>query len=155
MPLPSTRKTDNLFSSILRDIPTRCLELARETGAFHHGRQIRTVQQLLQGVLLYCGLDYSLAETAAVFTLLFAEIPHQAIDSRLQLCGQWLEACVEQMLRIEDGGVFEGKRRVLVVDEPGSRANLGSSGTDSHLGKRLLQFHKANRSLSQIHRGVG
>lgn len=116
MPLPSTRKTDSRFSSNLRDIPTRCLELASETGAFHHGRQVKTVEQLLQVVLLYCGLDYTLADTAAIVTLLYARITHQAIDSRLQQCGKWLEACVAQMLDLEDRALRQEARRVLVVD---------------------------------------
>lgn len=117
MRLPSTRKSDSPFSSIFRDIPGRCLELAKETGAFHHGRGLKTVEQLLQVVLLYCGLDYSLAETAALCTLRWAALSHQAIDARLRCCGPWLQGCIGQMLRIEEEAWAEGQgRRVLLVD---------------------------------------
>ncbi len=65
----SLSKIDNTFAEILQDLPSELTDLAKECGAFCRERKIKNVPQLLQVVLLYAGLDFSLRETAGVLTL--------------------------------------------------------------------------------------
>ena len=51
---------DNLFDQFLQELPPDYREQAYEFKAFTRVRKIRSVDQLLQLVLLYCGLDLSL-----------------------------------------------------------------------------------------------
>lgn len=88
--LSSLSKIDNTFEQLLQDLPSDLIDSAKECGAFCWQRKIENVPQLLQVVLLYCGLDLSLRETAGVLTLLGTKISDQAIKERLDGCRVWL-----------------------------------------------------------------
>lgn len=54
-----------LFDEFVQELPADYQHLAYEFKAFTRSRKIRSVEQLLQLVLLYCGLDLSLRSCAA------------------------------------------------------------------------------------------
>jgi hypothetical protein len=56
---------DTLFEELLQDLPPATTAMARECKAFVRAKKVKTPQQLLRAVFLYCGLDKSLRETAA------------------------------------------------------------------------------------------
>jgi hypothetical protein len=94
----SLSKIDNTFEELLQDLPSELTDLAKECGAFCRERKIKNVPQLLQVVLLYCGLDFSLRETAGVLTLLGTTISDQAVKERLDGCRLWLSLVLRKML---------------------------------------------------------
>lgn len=61
---------DTLFADLLQDLPPETIAMARAFKAFVRAKKVKTPQQLLRVVFLYCGVDKSLRETAAAFTLL-------------------------------------------------------------------------------------
>ena len=73
---------DTLFEDLLQDLPPETTALAREFKAFVRAKKVKTPQQLLRVVFLYCGLDKSLRETAADFTLLYESITDSSIAER-------------------------------------------------------------------------
>ena len=46
---------DTLFEDLLQDLPSETVEMAYEFKAFSRARKIKTPEQLLRVVLLYCG----------------------------------------------------------------------------------------------------
>jgi hypothetical protein len=64
MQLPSP-DPDTLFEDMLQDLPSETVEMARKFKAFARARKIKTPQQLLRAVLLYCGLDRACARLLA------------------------------------------------------------------------------------------
>ena len=61
---------DTLFEDLLQDLPPETVTMAREFKAFVRANTVKTPQQLFRVVFLYGGVDKSLRETAADFTLL-------------------------------------------------------------------------------------
>lgn len=94
----SLSKIDNTFAELLQDLPSDLSQSARECGALCRERKIKDASQLFQVVLLYCGLDFSLRETAGVITLTGTTISDQAIKERLEGCRGWLRLVLRQML---------------------------------------------------------
>ena len=94
----SLSKIDSTFEALLQDLPSDLSDLAKECGAFCRERKIKNVPQLLQVVLLYAGLDFSLRETAGVLTLLGTKISDQAVKERLDGCRVWLSLVLQKML---------------------------------------------------------
>ena len=58
MQLPLT-DPDTLFAELLQDLPPEVAGLAREHKAFVRAKKVKTPEELLRLVLLYCGLDQS------------------------------------------------------------------------------------------------
>ncbi|MCA1626299.1 MAG: IS4 family transposase [Acidobacteria bacterium] len=96
--IASLESRDNTFTDLLQEFPADLIESAREFEAFRRGRKIRNVEQLFQMVLLYCGLDYSLRQTAGTLTLLGTRLSDQAVSERLSGCAAWLNHLLKQML---------------------------------------------------------
>ena len=97
-PVASLNQINNIFETLLQDFPSDLVESAKEFEAFRRGRKIKKVAQLFQIVLLYCGLDYSLRETAGTLTLLGTEITDQSVSDRLSGCVAWLSHLLKEML---------------------------------------------------------
>ena len=53
MPLPLT-DPDTLFAELLQDLPPEVADLAREHKAFVRAKKVKTPEELLRLVLLYC-----------------------------------------------------------------------------------------------------
>jgi hypothetical protein len=91
-----------------------CLEMAYEFKAFTRSRNIKTPQELLQLVMLYCGLDLSLRSAAGDFTLRHQRLSDTAVRRRLMACGPWLKAMLRRMMPGFDVATEGG--RLLVLD---------------------------------------
>lgn len=70
---------DTTFESLIQDFPADICRLAIENGAFTRSRAVETPVDLLRGVLLYGGLDYSLREVAGNFTQFGRRISDEAV----------------------------------------------------------------------------
>jgi len=77
--------------------------MAREFKAFVQAKQVKTPEQLLRVVFLYCGLDKPLREVAGTFTALYASITDPSVAERLRACGPWGQAVRRQMLPLSQG----------------------------------------------------
>jgi hypothetical protein len=62
MPQPPT--LDSRFETFLQALPADYVAQAYEFKAFERARKVKSPQQLLQLVMLYCGLDLSLRSCA-------------------------------------------------------------------------------------------
>ena len=91
MQLPLT-DPDTLFEELLQDLPPETVQMAREFKAFVRAKKVKTPEQLLRVVFLYCGLDKPLREVAGTFTALYESITDQAVAERLRACGPWVQA---------------------------------------------------------------
>lgn len=126
-PVASLQKINNTFASLLQDFPADLIESAKECSAFRRRRKIKNVEQLFQTVLLYCGLDFSLRDTAGTLTLLGTEISDQAVSDRLRGCVAWLSHLLKDMLPSLPVPVSQqiGRRWLLIdgstVQVPGAR----------------------------------
>ena len=97
MSQPASRP-DACFEAFLKELPEDCLEMAREFKAFTRGRKVKTPAQLLQLVMIYCGLDAALREAAGDLALLRGRITDTAVRKRLLACGPWLKAVLRRMM---------------------------------------------------------
>lgn len=95
-PVASLQKINNTFEALLQEFPVDLSSSAKEFEAFRRGRKIKNVEQLFQIVLLYCGLDFSLRDTAGTLTLLGTQVSDQAVSDRLSGCGASVESFVER-----------------------------------------------------------
>ena len=135
-PVASLHQINNTFESLLQEFPSDLVESAKEFEAFRRGRKIKKVEQLFQMVLLYCGLDYSLRDTAGTLTLLGTGITDQAVSDRLSGCVAWLSHLLKEMLPSLPVQVSQQiDRRWILID--GSTVQVpGARGTSYriHLG---------------------
>src|SRR2546427_11052205 len=97
MQLPLT-DPDTLFEELLQDLPPATVQMAREFKAFVRPKKVKTPEQLLRVVFLYCGLDKSLREGAGIFTALSEAITDQSVAERLRACGPWGQAMLRRTL---------------------------------------------------------
>jgi len=118
------------FEQFLKELPIDYPEMAYECHAFTRSRKIKTPAQLLQVVMLYCGMDKALRETAGVFTLLEERVTDTAIHKRLKACSAWVKALLKRMLPCEQS--YPEASRILVVDGS-SLQGPGAKGTDFRL----------------------
>lgn len=112
----SPHQIDNRFEMLLQELPNKYQSLAVEFQAFTRARQIKNVEQLLQTVLLYCGLDFSLATTAGTLTNLGSAISNQGVADRLRNCVPWLTALLGEMLPKLPRQVIGKITRLLLID---------------------------------------
>lgn len=127
------------FEEFMKELPADYHEMAYEFQAFTRSRKIKTPAQLLQVVMLYCGLDHVLRETAGVFTLQEERITDTAVHKRLKACAPWLSALLGKMLPAVKNP--STPLRLLVVDGS-SLQGPGAKGTDYrlHLALDLLSM---------------
>ena len=148
-------QTDNTFASLLQDFPPALLQSAKEFAAFRRQRKIKSVEQLFQTVLLYCGLDFSLRDTAGVLTLLGTEISDQAVSDRLSACAAWLSAMLQEMLpAVPVAAAAEVGRRWLLIDGSTVQAP-GATGTSYrlHLGWDWLTQTMVEMRVTDVRTG--
>ena len=129
---------DTTFESLIQDFPADICRLATENGAFTRSRAVETPVDLLRGVLLYGGLDYSLREVAGNFTQFGRRISDEAVCKRLCGCEGWLRAMLTEMFQVS-GKEIEGTglSRVILIDasdDSGTRCNNVGLPGSSWLG---------------------
>lgn len=136
---------DITFEEFLKELPTEYRDMAYEFKAFTRSRKIKTPAQLLQVVMLYCGLDHVLRETAGVFTLQEERITDTAIHKRLKACAPWLKALLMKLLPAVKSSA--PSLRLLVVDGS-SLQGPGATGTDYRLH---LALDLVSMTLHEVH----
>jgi len=62
--MPAPKPAAVAFEEFLKELPADYAEQAREFKAFTRSRKVRTPADLLQLLMLYCGLDQALRTTA-------------------------------------------------------------------------------------------
>ena len=154
---------DTTFESLIQDFPADICRLATENGAFTRSRAVETPVDLLRGVLLYGGLDYSLREVAGNFTQFGRRISDEAVRKRLCGCEGWLRAMLTEMFQVSgfqvSGKEIEGTglSRVILIDgttiqAPGARTSdyrvhLGWEWLDQKIIHSLVTDNRTAESL--------
>ncbi len=136
--LHAPQPVDLAFEAFLKELPPEYATMAREFKAFARPRKLKTPAQLLQVVMLYCGLDQALRTTAGSFTLLEERITDTAIHQRLRACGPWLKALLQAMLPATQTPLTAW--RLLIVDGS-SLQGPGAKGTDYRVHLALDLTH--------------
>lgn len=145
---------DTLFADLLQDLPPETIAMAREFKAFVRAKKVKTPQQLLRVVFLYCGVDKSLRETAANFTLLYESITDSSIAERLAACRPWVHAVLANMLHTNAITTLPTPWRFLVID--GSHVQgPGAQGTQYrlHICMDLVQLQFVSITVTDQHTG--
>jgi hypothetical protein len=153
MQLPLT-DPDTLFEELLQDLPPETAHMAREFKAFVRAKKIKTPEQLLRVVLLYCGLDKPLREVAGTFTALYESITDQSVAERLRACGPWVQALLRRMLPLSPVDTLPAGLRFVVIDASSIQAP-GATGTDHrlHIAMDLLSLQFIEVLVSDVHTG--
>ena len=153
MQLPLT-DPDTLFEELLQDLPPETVQMARAFKAFVRAKKVKTPEQLLRVVFLYCGLDKPLREVAGIFTALYESMTDQAVAERLRACGPWVKALLRRMLPMPTVDTLPQGLRFVVIDASSIQAP-GATGTDHRLhialDLRTLQFIEV--LVSDVHTG--
>lgn len=138
MVLPPKNK-EKIFEELLQDLPPEFKDLAIEFKAFTRGRKIKTVEELLRMVLLYCGLDLSFREVASNMTLLDERITDEAVRKRLKACQPWVKALLSNMLDSKNLDNLPSGFRFCAFDGSSIQAPA-ATGTDYrlHIGIDLV-----------------
>ena len=123
---------DTLFEDLLQDLPPETIAMARKFKAFVRAKKVKTPQQLLRVVFVYCGLDKSRRETAADFTLLDESMTDSSIAERLAACRPWVQAVVANRRHTNAITTLLTPWRFLVIDGS-SVQGPGAQGTQSRL----------------------
>src|SRR5262244_777629 len=153
MQLPPT-DPEMLFEELLQDLPPETVSMAREFKAFARARKIKTPEQLLRVVLLYCGVDKALREVAGTLTALYEPITDQAVAERLRACGPWVQAMLRRMLPLSAVDTLPQGRRFVVIDAS-SIQGPGATGTDHrlHIAMDLLSLQFIEILVTDVHTG--
>ena len=134
---PALNPVDTQFEALLQDLPVDLVASAREFQAFARARKIKTPQELLRVVLLYCGLDQSLRTVAGNLTLLGEQITDSSVLARLTACEPWVKALLPQLLpALPTLPTLPASYRISVIDGSSVEAP-GADGTDYRLHLRL------------------
>ncbi len=153
MQLPLT-DPDTLFEDLLQDLPPETTHMAREFKAFVRAKKVKTPEQLLRVVFLYCGLDKPLREVAGTFTVLYESITDQAVAERLRACGPWVQAMLRRMLPLSPVDTLPAGLRFVVIDASSIQAP-GATGTDHrlHIAMDLLSLQFVEVLVTDVHTG--
>src|SRR5512143_2910811 len=131
---PALKRVDTQFEALLQVLPVDLVASARAFRAFTRARKIKTPQELLRVVLLYCGLDQSLRTVAGKLTLLEERITESSVRTRLQACEPWVKALLPQLL--PSLPVLPAGYRLSVIDGSSVEAP-GADSTDYRWHLRL------------------
>ena len=145
---------ETLFEELLQDLPPETGSMAREFKAFARARKIKTPEQLLRVVLLYCGVDKALREVAGILTALYEPITDQSVAERLRACGPWVKAVLRKMLPPPAVTALPQALRFVVIDATTVQAP-GATGTDYrlHISLDLVALEFLEVSISDVHTG--
>jgi len=128
---PSRDNIDNAFEDFVQELPADYQEMAYEFKAFCRARKVKSIFQLLQLVMLYCGLDFALRTCAGKFSKMQGYLSDTAVKKRLAACVPWIKAMLRKVFGLEQV-VNSGKLRFVVID--GSTVQVpGATGTSYRL----------------------
>jgi hypothetical protein len=153
MPLPLTDPA-TLFEDLLQDLPPETAYMAREFKALVRAKKVKTPEQLLRVVFLYCGLDKPLREVAGTVTVLYESITDQAVAERLRACGPWVQARRRRRRPLSPGDTLPAGLRFVVIDASSIPAP-GATGTDYRLplAMALLSLQFVAVLVTDVHPG--
>ena len=148
------KSQEKIFKELLQDLPPEIEELAIEFKAFTRGRKIKTVDELLRLVFLYCGLDLSFREVAGNLTMLDERITDEAVRKRLKACQPWIKASISEMLPSRKLDDLPEGHRFCAFDGSSIQAP-GATGTDYrlHIGIDLVTLEFTHRLVTDKHTG--
>jgi hypothetical protein len=137
---------DTVFEDLWQALPLETVSMAREFKAFVRAKKVKTPQQRLRMVFLYCGVDKSLRESAADFTLLYEAITASSIAERLAACRPWGQAGLANMRHTNAVATLPAPWRFLVIDArhvqgPGAQGDPVSPAHLYGLGPVTVCFH--------------
>jgi len=110
---------DTIFAELIKELPPKTEQLAREFKAFARGRKIRTVAELFRIILMFAGLDQSEREIAANVVLVNPEIKSlsdQSVHDRLKACLPWLQALLPKLIKRAQMPELPTGSQFLVID---------------------------------------
>ena len=118
---------DSRFETFVQALPEGYQQQAYEFKAFARARKISSPLQLLQLVMLYCGLDLSLRRCAGEVAQWQGYLSDTAVKKRLAACVPWVKSLLSGVFGLEQV-VDSGALRFIVID--GSTAQEpGATGT--------------------------
>ena len=123
MKLPQS--TGILFDQFIQELPVNYHEMAYEFKAFARARKIRSPLHLLEVIMLYCGLDFSLRSCAGQISQAQGYISDTSVNARLEASVPWVKAMLSSVFGFEKT-VNSGSLRFIVIDgstvqEPGAK----------------------------------
>lgn len=151
MKQPSDSNID--FEQLLQALPENYQALAHKLGAFTRARKVRSAEQLLQLILLYCGLDFSLRSSAAQFSQMQGYLSDTAVEKRLRKSVEWITALQKAVLQTEQISL-KGNLRLKAID--GSTVQVpGATGTSYrlHIAMNLNTLELAEVNVSTDKQG--
>ena len=95
---PSQQNIDTLFEDFVQELPDDYQSMAYDFKAFARARKIKTAFQLLQIVMLYCGLDFSLRTCAGKISHIQGYISDEAVKKDLRLVFPGSRLCCQRFL---------------------------------------------------------
>ena len=169
---------DTIFAELLKDLPEKTEQLARDFKAFARARKIKTVAELMRIVLLFAGLDQSEREIAANVVLVNPEIrslTDQSVRERLDACLPWLKELLPALIKqtplpelpsgiriqmidasdITAPGQIKVTWRVHLVMDLVSLQMISVHLTDIKTGETLLNFNFQSGEVVLADRGYG
>jgi hypothetical protein len=123
--MKSLPTTNILFDQFIQELPSNYHEMAYEFKAFVRPRKIRSPLQLLEVVMLYCGMDFSLRSCAGQIAQMQGYISDTSVNDRLKACVPWVKAMLASVFGFERV-INKGSLRFIVIDgstvqEPGAK----------------------------------
>ena len=111
-PLHASLSLFHLFEQVL---PGNYQQQAYRQGAFARARKFASPRQLLQTLLVYCAMDFSLRACAGQFAGRQGYISDTAILKRFRRCVPWVQALAAQVMA-PARRLIEGGLRFVVID---------------------------------------
>jgi hypothetical protein len=136
-PLHTSLSPFHLFEQVL---PGNYQQQAYRQGAFARARKFASPRQLLQTLLVYCAMDFSLRACAGQFAGRQGYISDTAILKRFRRCVPWVQALAAQIMAPAQR-LMEGGLRFVVIDGSTVQAP-GAKGTSYrlHLAMDLIRL---------------
>jgi hypothetical protein len=139
---------------LYQKLPPEWKALLAKAGTFRPGEVIKTEEDLMGLILLYCGVDAGLRLSAGICTLLGVELSDEAARKRLRQQGDFLELLLKTELEAKSlSSVLEG-RRILALDAT-TVQGPGAKGTQYrlHLCMDLLRLEFVDLQVSDSSKG--
>jgi len=136
---------DSRFETFVQALPEDYQQQAYEFKAFTRARKIRSPLQLLQVVMLYCGLDLSLRNCAGEVAQLQGYLSDTAVKKRLAACVPWVKSLLSGVFGL-DQVVDSGSLRFIVIDGS-SVQEPGATGTSYRLHIAIDLIHLTLRQV--------
>jgi hypothetical protein len=152
MQLPLT-DFDTAFNHVLQELPLDIVASAKDFDALVRARKVKDHSDLLRLIFLYSGVDLSLREVAANFTLLNEKITDQAVANRLKGCLAWLKAMVSKMYKVVPAELNLAWRLVVVDASHCSMPTKGGEQYRIHLAINLETLEIIELEATPISKG--